>query len=163
MGIYNILPLFLVKERGMQIESANTLFGISRVGGFIAMILIGFVIDKFNLKKMLLFLLFATGITTTAIALVHSYWLLSSMLFAQAIFSVVFFPASLVAIAKLTTLSERSVFTGMLMSISGIIGPGLSPIILGAVADKWNFQIGIFVSGLMITVSCFLFRYLKEI
>jgi MFS family permease len=163
MGIYNILPLFLVKERGMQIESANTLFGISRIGGFIAMILIGFVIDKFNLKKMLKFLLFATGITTTGIALVHSYWLLSSMLFAQAIFSVVFFPASLVAIAKLTTLSERSVFTGMLMSISGIIGPGLSPIILGAIADKWNFQIGIFVSGVIITVSCFLFRYLKEI
>jgi MFS family permease len=163
MGIYNILPLFLVKERGMQIESANTLFGISRVGGFIAMILIGFVIDKFNLKKMLLFLLFATGITTTAIALVHSYWLLSSMLFAQAIFSVVFFPASLVAIAKLTTLSERSVFTGILMSISGIIGPGLSPIILGAVADAWNFQIGIFVSGVIITLSCLLFRYLKEI
>jgi MFS family permease len=163
MGIYNIIPLFLVKERGIQIESANSLFGISRVGGFFAMILIGFVIDKFNLKKILLFLLFGTGITTIAIALVHSYWLLSSMLFAQAIFSVVFFPASLVAIAKLTNLSERSVYTGILMSISGIIGPGLSPIVLGAVADKWNFQIGILVSGIIITASCLLFRYLKEI
>ena len=50
MGIYNIVPLFLVKERGIQIELANTLFSISRVGGFIAMILIGFIIDKFNLK-----------------------------------------------------------------------------------------------------------------
>lgn len=57
------------------------------------------------------------------------------ILFIQATFSVVFFPAGLVAMSKLTTLSERSVFTGMLMSISSIVGPGLSPIVLGAVAD----------------------------
>ncbi|MFC1494975.1 MFS transporter, partial [Thermodesulfobacteriota bacterium] len=32
MGIFNIVPLFLVKERGIQIETANTIFSISRIG-----------------------------------------------------------------------------------------------------------------------------------
>jgi hypothetical protein len=34
---------------------------------------------------------------------------------------------------------------------------------LGAVADTWSFQIGIFVVGLLTTLSCFLFRALQEI
>ena len=85
------------------------------------------------------------------------------MLFLQATFSVVFFPAGLVAISKLTTLGERSVFTGILMSMSGIIGPGLSPIVLGAIADTWSFQAGILGSGLLITSACLLVRYLREI
>ena len=163
MGIYNVIPLFLVKERGIQLEAANTIFGISRIGGFIAMISVGFIIDRFNLKKLLLTLLLAAGISTMAIAVINVPWLLSITLFLQATFSVVFFPAGLVAISKLTTLGERSVFTGILMSMSGIIGPGLSPIILGAIADVWSFQVGIFGSGLLITSACILVRYLREV
>ncbi len=163
MGIYNVVPLFLVKERGIQIEAANTIFGISRIGGFIAMISVGFIIDRFNLKKLLLILLLAAGLSTMAIAVINIPWLLSIMLFLQATFSVVFFPAGLVAISKLTTLGERSVFTGILMSMSGIIGPGLSPIILGAIADVWSFQVGILGAGFLITSACILVRYLREV
>jgi NNP family nitrate/nitrite transporter-like MFS transporter len=163
MGIFNVIPLFLVKERGIPIETANTIFGISRIGGFIAMISVGFIIDRFNLKKLLFVLLFAAGITTIAIAVINVPWLLSAALFLQATFSVVFFPAGLVAISRLTTLSERSVFTGILMSMSGIIGPGLSPIALGAIADRWSFQAGILGSGIIILAACMLVGKLKEI
>ena len=163
MGLYNIIPLFLIKERGMPMATANTLFGLSRIGGFIAIIMIGFILDRFNVKKILLFLLLATGLSTIAVAIAHNFWFLSMMLLIQATFSVVFFPAALVAVARLTDLSERSLFTGILMGIAGIIGPGLSPFILGAVADTWSFQIGIFVVGLLTILSGFLFRALQEI
>jgi NNP family nitrate/nitrite transporter-like MFS transporter len=163
MGIFNVIPLFLIKERGIPIETANTIFGISRIGGFIAMISVGFIIDRFNLKKLLFVLLFAAGITTIAIAVISAPWLLSSVLFLQATFSVVFFPAGLVAISRLTTLSERSVFTGILMSMSGIIGPGLSPIVLGAIADRWSFQAGILGTGVIIVAACMLVGKLKEV
>lgn len=163
LGIFNIIPLYLVKERSIQIEAANTIFSISRIGGLIAMISIGFIIDRFNLKKLIFGLLLATGLTTVGIAVIENYWILSIMLFLQATFSVVFFPAGLVAIAKMTTLGERSVFTGILMSISGIIGPGLSPIILGAIADVWNFQVGILGFGIIMILICLLTRELKDI
>ena len=163
MGIYNIIPLFLIKERGIPMETANTLFGLSRIGGFIAMIMIGFFLDRVRVKKILFFILLATGLSTMAVAVSYSFWLLSAMLLVQATFSVVFFPAIFVAIAKMTDLSERSLFTGLMMGIGGIIGPGLSPLILGAVADVWNFQVGIFVVGLLTTLSCLLFRALQEI
>ena len=127
------------------------------------MISIGFIIDRFNLKKLLFILLLITGLTTIGIAVVENYWLLSIVLFLQATFSVVFFPAGLVVISKLTNLSERSVFTGILMSMSGIVGPGLSPIILGAIADAWSFQTGILGAGIVITLTSLLIRELKEV
>lgn len=163
MGIYNIIPLFLVKERGIPMETANTLFGISRIGGFLGTAMIGFVLDRFSVRKILLFILMATGLSTMAAAVSHNLWLLSAMLLIQATFSIVFFPAGFIAVAKLTDLNERSLFTGMMMGIGGMIGQGLSPFILGAVADAWNFQIGIFVVGLLTTLSCLLFRSLQEI
>jgi len=153
LGIYNIVPLYLVKERNIQIEAANTIFGISRFGGFIGMIIIGFIIDKFDLKKTLTIILLGTGITTAGIALVHSYALISVTLLAQATFSVIFFPTGLVAIARLTNLADRSMFTATLMSMSSVIGPGLSPLIIGAVADIWSFQIGILIAGIVIIFS----------
>ena len=127
------------------------------------MILIGFVIDRFSLRKILLFLVLATGITTIGISMAHSFWLLVVMLLTQAAFSIVFFPAGMVAVSKLTDLSERSLFSGVMMGIGGILGPGLSPFILGAVADAWNFQIGIFIVGILCTLSCLLFKALQEI
>ncbi len=163
LGIYNIIPLYLVKERGIQIETANTLFGISRIGGFIAMILMGFILDRFSIKKILLFTLLTTGLFTLGISVAHTFWLLVSILMVQATFSVVFFPVGIVAIARLTRLSERSVFTGILMGISGMIGPGLSPMILGAIADAWNFQAGILIVGIWVSISSLTIKALHEI
>lgn len=163
IGIYNIVPLFLVKERSIAMDVANTVFGFSRAGGFIGMILIGFILDRFNIKKLLYVVTAAAGLTTMGLALSQSYWLLVAMLFLQATFSVVFFPIGLMAIAKITSQSERSLFTGVLMSFSSIVGPGLSPILLGAVADVWSFQLGIMIAGILICLSCLTYRHLSDI
>lgn len=162
IGIYNIIPLYLVKERGMAIDMANTIFGFSRAGGFIAMILVGVIIDRFSVRKMLFALLLCTGISTIGVATTHVHWQLVVMLVAQATFSVVFFPVGLMAVAKLTSLSERSIFTGAMMGISSLIGPGLSPVILGLVADRWTFQIGILSVGILTIAFCLLFNQLRE-
>jgi NNP family nitrate/nitrite transporter-like MFS transporter len=155
MGIFNIVPLFLVKEKNIPINLANTLFGVSRVGGFLAMIVVGFVLDRFNVKKMSLALILLTGISTIGIALVDNYHLLFTMLVSQATFSVVFFPVGLVMISKVTTQRERGVFTGIAIGAAGIVGPGLSPLILGAMADVWSFTIGILGVGILTTLSGF--------
>ena len=163
MGVYSVLPLFLVNERGMAVDVANTIFGFSRIGGFGAMILVGFFSDRFNVRKIMLIVLLVTGIFTIAIAVIQIHWLLIALLFAQATFSVVFFPVGLVAVSKLTSLSERSMFTGAMMGISSITGAGVSPVVMGAVADHWNFQIGILSIGVMVLTICLLFKYLRDL
>ena len=162
MGIFNIIPLFLVKEKSIPITSANTLFGVSRIGGFLTMLLVGFILDRFDVKKLFLALILCTGITTIGIALVDNYPLLVIMLVSQATFSVVFFPVGLVVISKVTTQRERGVFTGIAMGAAGIVGPGLSPLILGAMADVWSFTIGILGVGILTTLSGFCLHWFDE-
>lgn len=158
LGLYNIIPLFLVKENGMQLEIANSVFGISRIGGFFVAIISGFLVDRFGVKKILLIILLTTALSTIGLSLAPSIPILVAMLFIQATVSTGFFPITLVAISKITTINERSIFTGMTIAIGVIFGLGLCPFILGTVADLWNFQIGIFVLGVLTSLSCLLIR-----
>lgn len=163
LGLYNVIPLFLVKEKGMYLEMANTIFGFSRVGGFFVVIMAGFLIDRYGVKKILFLVLLTTGLTAMGLALAQSIPFLVAMLILQATVCAGFFPVALVAISKLTNFDERSIFTGTTIAIGVVVGVGLTPFVLGAVADVWNFQVGIFVLGLLTTLSCVLVRDLGEI
>jgi MFS family permease len=102
--------------------------------------------------------LFSTGLSTTVLAVVKPVPFLVIMLIIQATVSTAFFPAALVAVSKLTTASERSVFTGTTIAIGVIVGLGLTPALLGFIADVWNFQIGILFLGLLTMLSCSLLK-----
>jgi MFS family permease len=147
----------------MQVEMANTLFGFSRVGGVFATILVGFLIDRFAVKKLLFIILFITGLSTVGMALAQVLWLLVGMLVIQATVSMVFFPAAITAISSITPPEERTTFIGATLAISSLFSFGILPVGLGAVADKWNFQIGILALGILILLSCVLIRRLKEL
>src|SRR4030066_2143477 len=69
LGLYSILPLFLVKERGIDFHFANNLFGISRVGGVFVSILIGFLLDRYGYRKMLVLGIVMTGLSTIGLSL----------------------------------------------------------------------------------------------
>lgn len=162
MGIYNIVPLFLVKERGLSIGAANTLFGISRIGGFLAMVLTSLILDRFSVYKIFMAIVLITGLSTMGTALADNYHLLVTMLVIQATFSVVFFPVGLTVISRITTQRERGIFTGISMSVAGIVGPGISPVILGAVADAHSFAIGILLVGLITTISTVCIKFVHS-
>jgi NNP family nitrate/nitrite transporter-like MFS transporter len=162
-GVYTIIPLFLVTEKGMEVEAANTIFGVSRIGGVFATILVGFLVDRFAVKKLLFIILFITGLSTVGMALAQVLWLLVGMLVIQATVSMVFFPAAVTVISAITPPEERTTFIGVILGLSSLFCFGVFPVGLGAVADKWNFQIGILAVGILITLSCALIRRLKEL
>lgn len=163
LGLYNIIPLFLVKEKGMGLEFANTIFGVSRIGGFFTAILAGFLVDRYGAKRVLQFLMATIGLLTLALALAKTFPFLVTTLILQATVTPGFFPVGLVAISKLTNPGERSIFTGASIAFGVVFGLGLTPVILGAVADVWSFQIGILVIGGLATLSVVLLRNIKQI
>jgi MFS transporter, NNP family, nitrate/nitrite transporter len=163
MGVYSIVPLFLVDEKNMALETANRILGYTRVGGIVGVILIGFFLDRLNTKKILFFLTLASGLSTIALAAMQTEWLLIAMLLLQATFSVVFFAVGLMAISKLSEPDERSVYTGTIMAFSVVASYGFAPIFLGAVADVWNFQAGMYVIGLLTLMVCPLVRFFHKI
>jgi NNP family nitrate/nitrite transporter-like MFS transporter len=163
LGLYNVIPLFLVKENGMSLETANTIFGFSRIGGFIAAIIAGFLVDRYGAKKILFLVILFTGLSTMGLGLAQTIPFLVVMLFVQATIYPAFFPVALVAISRLTDFNERSIFTGTTIAIGVIFGIGLTPVILGAVADVWNFKVGIFSLGALTTVSCISLKGIRGI
>ncbi|MBW2028641.1 MAG: MFS transporter [Deltaproteobacteria bacterium] len=162
MGIYNILPLFLIKEKGLAFDSANTLFGVSRAGGLLVIVLIGFLLDRYSIKKILTATFLMMGISTMGLALAPNQWLLAAMLVAQATISTMFFPAGIMAIAKSADPQERSVFTGVIVGISSIFGIGIAPTVLGAIADRRDFLSGILGLGILTMASVILTRKLED-
>jgi len=163
MAIFTIMPLILVNERGMSLETANSILGISRIGALIATFLVGFLVDRYGHMNMLFWSLFLTGVSTIGIAVSEPLPLLLIVLILQSAFSLVFFPIGLVAIARMTDPHERTHFTGGVAASSVIFGGGVAPFALGAAGDLWSFQNGILVMGILVVASCLLFVPLRKL
>jgi MFS family permease len=161
LGLYNLIPLFLVNEKGISIDLANSIFGLSRIGGLVVTFLAGFLIDRIGVRRVLLLSLLASGFSITGIALADSFPLLVAMLVFQATFMPVFFPAALVTVSKLTNLGDRSAFAGATVAMGVVVGTGIVPTLLGTVADLWSFRSGMMVQGLLTMGICFLLKSLR--
>jgi NNP family nitrate/nitrite transporter-like MFS transporter len=162
LGLYSILPLYLIKERGMDFGFANTLLGISRVAGVIVPVSIGFMTDRYGFQVILRWSIFATGLSTIALALSPTLPLVLVTLILQALFSLAFFPVAFIAISKFTPISERSMTLGFIIAIGVIFGTGGSPFILGMVADHLNFKVGILGLGVLTALSSLMVRFLGD-
>jgi MFS family permease len=121
-------------------------------------ILAGFMADRVGVKKILFSLLLITGLSTTALALAPPVTPLIIVLIIEATISTGFFPVALVAISKLTQITERSAFMGATIAVGVVFGLGLTPVALGAVADKWNFDVGFLALGLLTVASSVLLK-----
>jgi len=163
LGIYSILPLYLIKERGIDLYFANNLFGMSRAVGIVVPILIGFLIDRYGYRRMLMGSLLLTGLSTIALSLSPTLPLILINLIFQATFSLAFFPVGLAAISNLTHVSERAMATGVVIAVGVILGLGGTPLLLGVIADHLSFRVGILGLGILTASSCLGVRFLKEV
>jgi MFS transporter, NNP family, nitrate/nitrite transporter len=161
IGLYFVIPLYLVKELSLDMDYANTIFGLSRLGGAVLTIIAGFFVDRFSLKRACFVLVLATGILTILLGLSGARWI-PVFLFLQACISPTVFPVGYVAVAKMFNQEQRGQATGFVITI-GMIGTGLVPYFLGLSGDYWSFRHGIFVLGILTALSSGLFYTLKEL
>ena len=162
IGVYFIVPLYLTKELSLSIGYANSILGTSRLGGIGVAVLCGFLIDRFNLKKLMFAMLFLSGICTILAGVVPAGFIGFSLFF-QAIFMAGFFPAALVTVTKMFSSETRSVAIGIILAFSVIFGGGLVPYLLGFAGDLLSFRFGISLLGILVTLSSLLIFSLKEL
>ena len=161
MGLYFIFPLYLTKELQINIESANAIFGISRMGGIVVAVAAGFIVDRVSLRKMIFFILLLTGVLTAALVYRDLLWL-KILLFLQASIAVGFFPVALVLISRIFEQGLRGQATALIVTFGVIFGVGLAPYLLGLSGDLISFRFGIFVLGILTALSSGLILLLKE-
>jgi NNP family nitrate/nitrite transporter-like MFS transporter len=162
MGVYFIVPLYLTKELSLDISYANTIFGISRLGGFFVAVSSGFVISRLNLQKIMAFILIISGVFTVFLA-VAGLKLVGIALFLQASVIYGFFPAGFVAISKIFDLNLRAIATGFILGCAAIVGWGVTPFLLGLSGDYLSFRFGILMLGVTTILSSGLVFLVREI
>lgn len=162
LGIYSIVPLYLTKELNLDIGYANTILGVSRLGAVAVAVSCGFLIDKFNLRKIMILVMMITSATTILMGLVAVTYI-GIALFLQAFFVTAFFPVGLVAIAKTFTREKRSLATGIILALAITFGGGIVPYFLGVSGDTVGFRLGITVLGILVGLAGTLVFRLKEL
>jgi len=150
VGVYAMLPLYLVVERGLAPSWANTIVAFSRVHGPFLGLLGGWASDKLGAKQTIVISLGFTGVVTAILGYLPDDWLSVAVLF-QPLLAVWFFPAAFAAIAAITPAHARNLAVAFSVPFGFLIGGGAIPTFIGAMGDAGSFATGFIVTGALIT------------
>jgi len=161
LGLYFVLPLYLVKEIGLTIQRANSITGLSRLGMVLVAIAAGFIVDRVRLKKAIFLVILLLGLLTMSLTVKEIRWI-KFFLFVQATVSGAYPPLVLVAISRMFGSETRGQATGFIITL-GMAGSGIIPYLLGFTGDMISFRLGIFLLGLCTVLASGLLYFLKEL
>jgi MFS transporter, NNP family, nitrate/nitrite transporter len=160
MGLFSMMTLYLVAERGIDRGLANTLVSLSRLPVLAMVPLSGWVSDRFGTKPTLAVALLFSGLMTILLGLLPGKWAIL-MLFLQPMLTVCFFPAGFTVLSRIVPASTRNLSISLTVFISYLIGGGLIPIALGVFGDAGAFSLAFVIVGSLILLSAFLVTGLK--
>lgn len=160
IGIYAMLPLYLVSERHMDPSWSNTVVAISRSYGPILGLLGGWVADRLGPKRTMVIALTLTGIMTFLLGQVPDSRI-SAVVLAQPLFAVWFFPAAFAALAVITPPDARNLAVAFTIPVGYVIGGGAIPTFIGFMGDAGLFAFGFVMTGSLILLGGLLALLLK--
>ncbi len=150
IGVYAMLPLYLVNEQAMHPSWANTVVALSRAHGPILGLLGGWVSDWLGPKRTMVVSLIFTGIATLLLGVMSGWWT-SAVVLVQPLVAVWFFPAAFAALALITGPNARNLAVAFTVPFGFMIGGGAIPTLIGMMGDAGLFAMGFVVAGGLIT------------
>lgn len=162
LGVYAMLPLYLVKAHGMVQTEANTLITLSRVLTLPMCLFIGCLTDRLGVKSTLTGILCLTGILTSLIGILTGLSM-KIVIFFQPLFAVCFFPPAFAALSQLYEEDSRSVAISFTIPLAFLLGGGVIPNIMGILGDGGYFSAGFIIFGALIFAGAVLPLMLKTL
>jgi NNP family nitrate/nitrite transporter-like MFS transporter len=165
VGVYTMLPLYLVNERGLVPELANTLIGLSQVSALFMTFFAGWITDKIGEKWAIALFLTVSGGITILLGLFSGPWL-KVIVFLQPAVIVCFFPAGFAALSRIVQPNFRSLAAAWAPPTAFVIGGGLFPAGLGYMGQAYTFGLGISLAGCIIILGsglAFLLNLIEEL
>ena len=99
VGVYSILPVYLISEQGLDQGLVNTLVGLSRISGLVTVFLAGWLADHFGAKRVMGGIYIATAILTGLMGFGQKI-ILVVVVFLQPAVVAAFFPGGVVGTGK---------------------------------------------------------------
>lgn len=161
IGVFNLLPLYLVNVHPYPPEDANLLVGLSRISTLFSALAGGWLADRFGSKTTIGSVLVLSGICTVCIGLTEGVSLVL-WIFLQPALAVCFFPAGFALLSGLGTQETRNVVISLAIPLAFVAGAGLLPALIATMADAGQFKLGLLLLGSFILSGTFLIPFLSS-
>jgi len=158
-GVYSMMPLYLVSERGMDRTWANTLLGLSRVATLGTVLLSGWMTDRLGPKKTLNAVFLTGGLLTVVLGVTPGSWVIP-VVFIQAMLATCFFPVGFAALSRVGSPNIKNVVLSLTLPLASLLG-GAIPGGIGLIGEIGTFSLGFTLLGGLILGGLLLIRYLK--
>jgi MFS transporter, NNP family, nitrate/nitrite transporter len=149
IGVYAMLPLYLVSERRLEPTWANALTALSRSYGPISGVFGGWVADRLGPKHTMTVSLMFTGILTLLLGIAANDWIAVTVI-VQPLLAVWFFPAGFAALAAIAPPHARNLGVALTIPFGYVVGGGAIPTVIGLLADAGWFGLGFVTTGVLI-------------
>ncbi len=160
LGVYTMLPLFLVAQHGLERNWANTLVALSRISGMFMAFLAGWTTDRFGPRLTMSGVFLMTGLATVLLGALTGSWLVV-LVFLQPVMAVCFFPPGFAALSAIGPPSTRNVAVSLTVPAAFLIGGGAIPLGIGMMGDAGLFALGVSFTGGLILSGAFLSLFYK--
>jgi NNP family nitrate/nitrite transporter-like MFS transporter len=159
-GVYSMLPLYLVSEKGMERTWANTLLGLSRISALVIVLLSGWVTDRIGVRQTLKAVFLANGLATMILGVVSGSWTIV-LLFIQPMIATCFFPAGFAALSRMGSPRIKNVAISFTASLGFLLGGGAIPAGIGLIGELGSFSLGFILLGALLFAGVILVQFLK--
>lgn len=155
MGIYTMLPLYLVAEHGMARSTANEILGLSRVLCFGMAFFAGWANDRLGAKRTIMTTLILGGAMTVLLGVLQDYWLML-LVFVQPLVAVCFFPSGFAVLSTIGPPEMSNVSVSLTIPAAFLMGGGVMPMLIGVMGDRGSFSGGMIIVGCLIMLGALL-------
>ena len=152
IGVYSIMPTYLVAERGLDQSLVNMLVGISRVSGLLVIFFVGALVDRVGAQKFIFAVILCSGVFTLLMS-VKSQRVLIAAVFVQPVLTTSFFPAFFTAASRIAPRRVHNITISFLLLIGYGFAAGVLPVLLGLLGDRASFAFGFLVYGIVLILA----------
>jgi NNP family nitrate/nitrite transporter-like MFS transporter len=160
LGVYSMLPLYLVAGHGMDRHWANTLVALSRISGLVMVFLSGWTTDRFGPRRTLSSVFLLSGLMTVLLGAASGAWIVI-IIFLQPVIAACFFPPGLAVLSSIGPSGIRNVAISLTIPVAFILGAGAIPMGIGFMGDAGSFSLGFILVGALIFMGSLLSMRLK--
>lgn len=140
IGVFSMLPLYLANSFYLDPPFVAVLLGFTRAPGIFGQLAFGRLSDSFGRLRILLWTVLIVDIATLGIAYLPYGIPFLITLLAYSASTQGFFPVILAMTSDNTAPKERTARLGMIVTMGGLLGSGLTPIIMGYLSDSYGFS-----------------------
>jgi NNP family nitrate/nitrite transporter-like MFS transporter len=158
LGIYSMMPLFLVNDVGMGRVHANLITGLSRISGLFSVLVAGALADRIGRPRAAVLSLTAAGACAVLLGVVQGPWITPVLAFLQAASAASFYPAGFSLLSSVFPLPVRNLAVSMVLILATLFGAGGVPPLIGLLADTVSFSFAFSVAGAATLAFIVLFR-----